>query len=538
MSDLPPDAAPAASPRTPNWRDRYDASRGPGTPLDPRSEPVKGIDPYPTEYARDHLLITARAEELDDLITALEDAARDFGWVVELRNIDDTPLDRDTARERARRWRERLDLPTVYRMNIDLPDSEDRPQYPIPPIDAWRLLQRLRARTRNKEIRGVSLDHVLSVRPYGSKTTKPYGSKTTVFGIRTNTPGPESYTMPGSGGKQVVTYVGPAPASRYELAGGRRPVVAVLDTGCGDHPWLTDDVVTRYPTFEGKVIGIADEDTDPEVKGDVSGPFDGELDAAAGHGTFIAGIIRQQCPDARILSVRVADSQGDVLEGTFMYAVRMLVQSMATPDTEGGRKIDVLNLSLGYYHETPADKQFDRTLNELLVAARRHGCAVVCSAGNESTDRPSFPAALWRWKDADFVVDDPFDAAPHISVGALNPNNTMALFSNLGEWVHTYAPGAAVVSTQPSFNGGVQPGTRDNRDGYRRETIDPEDFSGGFAVWSGTSFAAPYVAGALAEGIAKGLMDGSLADDDRCEVLRAVADQVRGELSRRGPLKE
>ena len=143
-----------------------------------------------------------------------------------------------------------------------------------------------------------------------------------------------------------------------------------------------------------------------------------------------------------------------------------------TPE-EGGRRIDVLNLSLGYYHETPEDELFDRTLSELLTVARRLGCAVVCSAGNEATDRPTFPAALWNWAGSDFRVEEPVDAAPHVSVGALNPNGSVALFSNIGAWVHTYAPGAAVLSTSPPFNGGVQAGTRSDRLGMRRETIDP-----------------------------------------------------------------
>ena len=61
----------------------------------------------------------------------------------------------------------------------------------------------------------------------------------------------------------------------------------------------------------------------------MSGQFDGELDESAGHGTFIAGIIRQVCPDADIVAVRVADSQGTLLEGDFMFAVRSLVKWMA-----------------------------------------------------------------------------------------------------------------------------------------------------------------------------------------------------------------
>ena len=55
MSDLPPDdpargSAPAAD-GTPTWRRRYDAARAQGVPLDPTSEPVRGVSAYPTAYA-------------------------------------------------------------------------------------------------------------------------------------------------------------------------------------------------------------------------------------------------------------------------------------------------------------------------------------------------------------------------------------------------------------------------------------------------------------------------------------------------------
>jgi subtilisin family serine protease len=307
----------------------------------------------------------------------------------------------------------------------------------------------------------------------------------------------------------------------------------VLDTGCGTHPWLPSTIVTTYPTFDGKVIGMSDRASDPEVTGDVAGPLDGALDPAAGHGTFVSGIVRQRAPEADIISVRVCDSQGQMLEAEFMYAVRTLVKWMST---RGGRQIDVINLSLGYYHETPEDDLYDDTLGQLLTAARRRGCAVVCSAGNDATNRPAFPAALWRWRGAPLTVDDPRKAAPHISVGALNPNRTMALFSNLGHWVKTFAPGCGVLSSSPPFRGGCQPAVRDDLGGVRRETIDPDDYSGGFAVWSGTSFAAPYVTGEIVAQIAPALMAGRVTVEERVELLRKAERTVLRRLAERGPL--
>jgi subtilisin family serine protease len=48
------------------------------------------------------------------------------------------------------------------------------------------------------------------------------------------------------------------------------------------------------------------------------------------------------------------------------------------------------------------------------------------------------------------------------------------------------------------FQGGYLPGAGLQWDGHERAAIDPDDFTGGFAVWSGTSFAAPVLAGRLA----------------------------------------
>ena len=175
------------------------------------------------------------------------------------------------------------------------------------------------------------------------------------------------------------------------------------------------------------------------------------------------------------------------------------VLSTATaPARNGGRPVDVLNLSLGYYHETPQDGLYSRDLHELLTVIRELGTVVVVSAGNDATDRPTFPASLWPWPGSDNGLR-PDDFAAHISVGALNPSGgSSALFSNVGPWVRRYAKGASIVSTLPAFDGGIQASARDDEYDLHRLTIGPEDFRGGFGVWSGTSFAAPLVAGLIA----------------------------------------
>ncbi|MGL4257877.1 MAG: S8 family serine peptidase, partial [Microbacterium sp.] len=197
-----------------------------------------------------------------------------------------------------------------------------------------------------------------------------------------------------------------------------------------------------------------------------------------------------------------------------------------------GKQIDVINISLGYYHETPDDEHYDATLGALLVEARALGCAIVCSAGNDSTERPAFPAALWLYPGAPADATEPENAAPHMSVGALNPNDrSVALFSNVGDWVRTYAPGVSVFSTSPGFVGGVQAGSRDDLSHMHgivgtlpRQSLDPDDWRSGFAIWSGTSFAAPYIAGRLAQAIAADLMHGSLkTPDERSKALREAA---------------
>jgi subtilisin family serine protease len=332
-----------------------------------------------------------------------------------------------------------------------------------------------------------------------------------------------SYVRQGSGGRQPIAYVGPAPSRRpeEEFETSRRPVVAVLDTGCGDHPWLKP-VVNRSITLDGAAIGYTDDQTDPEKYPDQVGPLDGGIDEYSGHGTFICGLVHQACPDADILAWRIVGSDGPIVESDLVDTLADIAELVRRhrDGEEGGRAIDVLNLSMGYYHETPDDLLFDPTMYDILKLMGECGTVVVCSAGNDATARPMFPAAFAPWEDGRGTVQPDPTVVPVVSVGALNPNGTDALFTNTGPWVRAYAPGASVMSTTPAFQGGWQPLVRTEAYQRIRETEDPDDYTSMFAVWSGTSFAAPLLAGRIASALSARLPPPETAETASVAVAR------------------
>lgn len=391
-----------------------------------------------------------------------------------------------------------------YRVTFRL--TGDRPS--VPP-DAWTILQNYRALAGRGSVlaRAVTLNHLLSAGGIDG-APKVLGSgldgvpKVLGSGL---TPSDEYATI-GYGGRQPVNWIGPELIHRSEeevaKECGRRPVVAVLDTGAGKHSWLPESIVDRHVMAGATAIGLIDPVTAAEVHPSETDPLEGTLDSDAGHGTFIAGLIRQKCPDAKILAVRVMYGDGAVAEKDLLDALTWLllrhVASMNAGKTN--ELIDVISLSFGYYHEEPADLAYDQQLLVPLQEFSRLGVVTVAAAGNDATSRHFYPAGFAPHPGGQVQLER--DCVPLISVGARNPNgDSTALFSNAGDWVVCERPGAAVVSCLPTtFNGALQPSARVIVAGYgERETIDPDDFRGGFAVWSGTSFSAPIFAGEVAQ---------------------------------------
>jgi subtilisin family serine protease len=181
--------------------------------------------------------------------------------------------------------------------------------------------------------------------------------------------------------------------------------------------------------------------------------------------------------------------------------------------------IDVVSLSLGYFSESAADVAYTSGLCRVIDTLLEMGVVVVAAAGNYSTSRKFYPAAFAARPAAP-------RRAPLISVGALNPNGSKALFSDGGRWINAWAPGAAMISTFPTdVNGSREPEVSmaaHPADAIpagpplpaERAALDPDDYSSGFAAWSGTSFSAPQVAAQIArEMLAGGAANPSLRLD-------------------------
>lgn len=324
------------------------------------------------------------------------------------------------------------------------------------------------------------------------------------------------------------------------LPGGRRPVVAVLDTGIGPHPWWngqdpSDPIYEVAQDFQDDLaaveLGIGQ--LSPTQPSPLSSPFEtqdeidpllGMIDSHSGHGTFVTGLVHQMCPAAKILSLRVLHSDGFSSESAVVLALSWLVDQVANQ----GRQIDVVSMSLGFYAETATVPEVTqvRSLIEQLTA---RGVLVVAAAGNDATTRPFMPAAF---------AEGPGSASGGIellgAVGARNaPGDTTAAFSNWGEWVTLWAPGNAVVSTVPVWEG-AEEGDISLLDGAGlgpdlRTAPDPDDLRSGFAVWAGTSFATPVIAGLLAGALTTTTASevGTAACVDRArEALTSVRDQI------------
>lgn len=191
-----------------------------------------------------------------------------------------------------------------------------------------------------------------------------------------------------------------------------------------------------------------------------------------GHGTLVAGVIAAKTNNqigiaglaakTKLAIFKVLEESG----GSWMDLARAVREA---------RNIgaDVYVMSLGGI----IGRRIGSLVERELTLAYNSGGVIVAAAGNNNTDTPNYPAAYEEV----------------IGVGAIDKNDNRASWSNYGVNVELMAPGVSIASTY-----------LDDR----------------YAYASGTSFAAPHVAGVAALLLGK---EPSLTPDQVRERLRSTA---------------
>jgi len=164
-----------------------------------------------------------------------------------------------------------------------------------------------------------------------------------------------------------------------------------------------------------------------------------------GHGTAVTGIIASSTNNSigvagvtwlnKILPVKVYTDTG--------YTTCSAITKGIVWAADNGAKI--VNMSFGGPSECSGEKS-------AVDYAWGKGIVLVAAAGNDSCSAPSYPAAYTNV----------------IAVTSTDPNDVLSSFSNYGSWVSVAAPGRNIVTTYSN---------------------------GAYAGFSGTSAAAPVVAG-------------------------------------------
>lgn len=283
---------------------------------------------------------------------------------------------------------------------------------------------------------------------------------------------------------------------------GPYPTVVVLDTGLAGKVGTGAAMVDHSaPLLRPAMAAAAG---GPRVTGSLERPDDaidlgplgtaspdGYLDPAAGHGTFIAGIVEQLAPGCRIDVRRVIDPLGAARETAVAAAVHHIVDQVENGDLDAPV---IVNMSFGGQVMDAAGY-----LREAVTRAIAAGIAIVASAGNDALCTPQYPAAF----------------PGVVGVAALGPDGP-APFTNYGDWVDACAPGVDIVSSFFAKFDGKRPNVN---------TLDPDKFDG-WAEWSGTSFATPVVVAAIARELVCGFTRDPLTAKAQALTARQAVDRV------------
>jgi subtilisin family serine protease len=218
-----------------------------------------------------------------------------------------------------------------------------------------------------------------------------------------------------------------APDAWSITTGSASTIVAVVDSGVApNQPDLAGKLLNGYNFYAGTTNWADDNGHGTAVAGSAA--------AQGNNGLGVAGVAW----NVMILPVKVADSTG--------YATYSNMAKGLTFAADQGAR--VINISM-------AGTSSSSTLQSAVTYAWNHNCLIFAAAGNDATSSLHYPAAC------NYAT----------AVSATQSDDSLASFSDFGNYIALSAPGVGIWTT--------------NRDGT-------------YGSWSGTSFSAPITAGIAA----------------------------------------
>ena len=276
----------------------------------------------------------------------------------------------------------------------------------------------------------------------------------------------------------------PAAWAREHGGSGEGVLIAVVDTGIDyNHNELIPRLAINFNDefFDGRdndrsgcpddIVGcnfVSLSTADPSCGYTAAPPNWRTLDDE-GHGTFVAGVaaatgdnevgITGVAPRASLLPVKVLDCTATGRISDAAAGIRYAADMHA----------DVINISFGTPNDSPA-------LREAIEYAQARGAIVVASAGNDGSRGITYPAAYPG------VISVAASGVATAEGGPLEYRRAAA-FARFGLGIDYLAPGVDLVSTIPERLCGTN----------QWDCVEP-----GYARGTGSSFATPVVAGAIA----------------------------------------
>lgn len=282
-------------------------------------------------------------------------------------------------------------------------------------------------------------------------------------------------------------------------AADSRVTVTVIDSGYQDGSLIRDRLsevtygrwFAEDPFTPGSYLWV-DEPAANQIVDPLDQDRDGRLDALVAHANFVAGVVAQMCPrvSIEVVSHNGAFVNSDVSE----WAIP--TEASVARSLWNSRNSDVINVGFAFptlpavppvnvVKKGPPSWALDLVLRSMSMSDPERPM-IVAPAGNQNSATPQYPAAFHS------------SYSNVIGVGSVGPNGQPSSFSNHGPWVACWAKGENVVSTLINASALWETEDAEPPTYPGAGTHPPKDFRSGWASWSGTSFAAPKIAGAIA----------------------------------------